>query len=525
MNMIHLTITEALHAPDIVRRFVEERVASRLAASDPTLWGEAAAKRASTRLGWVDAIGRVGAVIERAEELRDALADIDYDRVFLCGMGGSSLAPQVMSIGSKIPLIAVDTMHPDRLDTLLRPSELNHALVIVSSKSGITGETRSQLSLIEHRMKQAGIDPQQRIIAITDPDSALAHHAQQQGYRLVLTDPTVGGRYSALIEFGIVPTILTGASLDRVADDALATLQQCALDDAGNPMLVVAAALAQRAPSDVTAQFVESGHPLLPEWLEQLIAESTGHEGQGLLPLPRTSDTITETAGPVINVTAPDTAPPIPDGDVTVQGSLAAQFVFWELVTATMSTVLGINPFEQPDVERTKEAARNLTRADIPESDHVTIAGGLAVLSTTNPLPSHDLIGLATRLIDASAHAKYVVIQAFLAEPPNDDLERIARTLEATTRTPVTVSYGPQYLHSTGQFHKGGPSGGFFMSVFEEPTVILEVPDTDTSFNWLAEAQSRADVQVLERLGRDTIAIRVSDERSLGDLVEALQTR
>lgn len=522
---INVRLSPNLIAGNIVDSLVSERVASRLANSDPTLWGEHAAERAKQRLGWVDAVSRVEEVLERALSLAEVMRDVDYDRVLLCGMGGSSLAPQVMSVGARLPLIPVDTLHPDRINELLSIEALRRAVIVVSSKSGTTVETRAQLSFVEERLRKAGIESRDRIIAITDPGSDLATHAQSAGYRVVLADPTVGGRYSALIEFGLVPSALAGANLEDVTEEAQAALRQCSIDETSNPMLQVAASLAQVASRSITVQFVEDGLPFLPAWIEQLIAESTGHEGQGILPLPRLSHHVSRTAGPVVEVRSHEPRDPVTHRDgidvLSVAGALPAQFVFWELVTATVSSVLGINPFEQPDVERTKATARKLNPDDIPTTSDVELSPGLFLTNTATPVEA-SLDGLASAIIKHARASTYVVFQAFLSAP-SALLERLARRVETVTGVPSTVSYGPQYLHSTGQLHKGGPSGGFFVNILEDASVELPVPGQDASFNWLNRAAARADLHVLEGLGRAAVAMRLSNEQALDPLIREIE--
>lgn len=520
MSPISLRVHPSLIDEGELQTLIGLRVASRLRDADGTLWGESARVEASQRLGWVTAAHHVAEVIEQATSLKAELQDINYDRVILCGMGGSSLSPQVMTIESAVPLIAVDSIHPDAINAHCSGDDLNRALVIVSSKSGGTSETRAQLALCEKRFKQAGIKAKHRIIVITDPGSELEEYARLRGYRTVLGHPNVGGRYSALTVFGLVPAILAGGNLATLADEVTETVKRICQDTRDNPALQLAVALHHAATTTGTAQFTTGSLLGLPAWIEQLVAESTGKDGKGLLPIPRTVEEVTESGGLRIHVD--DSAyENTPLTDVAVFGGLGAQFFFWEYVTAILCVLMDVNPFNQPDVERTKRTARMMKPGEPLVKKEMVLAPGCSVIEGAGYEAPATFEELAKQLIQSFEQADYFVIQAFTPEAV-PTLTTISALCERLTGVPSTVSYGPQYLHSTGQLHKGGGPGGVFLNIFQEPQSDVPVPGTITTFGWLCQASSLADQQVLRGLGRTVIGLRIETKEVLELLLKHL---
>lgn len=493
---------------------VASKAASRLREADPTLWGKAATAEASERLGWVAAASDIVDVLAQGQELISELSALEYEQVLLCGMGGSSLAPQVMTQSTAVPLVAVDSIHPDFIARVMSPEALARSIVVVSSKSGGTSETRTQLAICEDLMKQNGIDASQRIIVITDPDSELEEHARLRGYRTVLGHPHVGGRYSALTVFGMVPAMLAGADLSDFAPTVFQAVRTFSRDSADNPAIQLASALKVAAEQTGTAQFSTPDLPGLPSWIEQLIAESTGKDGRGLLPIARDKDAVTCSGGMSVILHKQLPTDPATSPAIAVAAPLGVHFYFWEVVASLLCVLLEVNPFDQPDVERTKRAARGMKPGEgLPLHEH-ELSPGLEVTIGLSDQSASTPEEFIEQFLEEARTASYVVIQAFVPEPL-EVLDELGRFIEAETSTPTAVSYGPSYLHSTGQLHKGGQPGGLFMNIFQTPVHDIAVPGTITSLGWLCASAAMADQKVLRGLGRSLTALRISESKTV----------
>ena len=369
------------HIPTLV----EEKFASRLFAQDATLWGPDAESEASVRLSWVGLPRSSRPLVGEISAVRSELNDAGVDRVVLCGMGGSSLAPEVICAAYGVDLVVLDSSSPDQVRGAL--TDLERTVVVVSSKSGSTVETDSQRRAYEQAFTDADIDPATRIVVVTDPGSPLDKQSREAGYRVVNADPDVGGRYSALTAFGLVPSGLAGADIGTLLDEAEAVSDLLGDDDEANPALRLGAAMAGTSPLRNKLVLVDQGSGLhgFPDWAEQLIAESTGKQGTGVLPVVVGDDSAPEVALPPHDVTVarivPDADPDAHPGvisddvaadstgsDVVVSGSLGAQMLLWEAATAAAGRILGINPFDQPDVESAKKAARSMLEGEPEDS-------------------------------------------------------------------------------------------------------------------------------------------------------------
>src|SRR5690606_27126097 len=371
--------------PEAVEKLVSEQVASRIAAKDATLWGPDAEAEASIRLGWTDLHETSRPLLAEIEALSAELRAEGLDRIVLAGMGGSSLAPEVITRTAGVELTVLDTTDPGAVQRALH-DRLERTVLVVSSKSGSTVETDSQRRVFEAAFTAAGIDAASRIVAVTDPGSGLADRAAEAGYRrLFLADPNVGGRYSALTAFGLVPSGLAGADVAALLDGAASVAAQLAADAPDNPALILGAALGASGRDKVAIADAGSGISGFGDWAEQLLAESTGKDGTGILPI-----AVAGTEAPEVRQPASDVLVALlgqPDAAVTsgaaptisVQGSLGAQFLLWEFATAVAGRLLGINPFDQPDVESAKAAARGLLDAPPQPSPPAFAEGGIEV--------------------------------------------------------------------------------------------------------------------------------------------------
>ena len=362
---VTLAIAHEREFEQTLHRAVDDQVASRIADQDPTLWGEAAESEAKKRLAWTSLATTSRPLVEEIATLRAELTERELDHVVLCGMGGSSLAPEVICATAGVELTVLDSSQPDMVRRALN-DRLERSVVVVSSKSGGTVETDSLKRAYEQAFIAAGLDPARHIVVVTDPDSPLDQEATEAGYRVFRADPNVGGRYSALTAFGLVPAGLAGAPIDQLLDEAEAVQPTVAADNGDNPALRLGVALgvANQHGVDKLVLADQTRHGL-GDWIEQLVAESTGKLGKGILPVvvpfenavnfnPSTADTVLVALGS-------SDAPEAQSGwSAGVRGGLGAQMLVWETAVAVAGQLLGINPFDQPDVESAKQAARDL---------------------------------------------------------------------------------------------------------------------------------------------------------------------
>ncbi len=517
------------HVPTLVA----DGFAGGLFAQDATLWGPDAQEESAKRLSWVGLPHTSRPLVGEVAALRGELHDAGVDHVVLCGMGGSSLAPEVICATYGAELTVLDSSSPDQVRTALG-DRLERTVVVVSSKSGSTVETDSQRRAYQQAFRDAGIDPTGRIVIVTDPGSPLDEQSRADGYRVVNADPDVGGRYSALTAFGLVPSGLAGADIGRLLDEAEAVSDLLAADDEANPGLRLGAAIAGTSPLRNKLVLVDQGSGLtgFADWAEQLIAESTGKQGTGLLPVVVADDSAPEVALPPHDVTvvhlADDTAPdPHVDpaehdagsagSDIVVTGTLGAQMLLWEVATATAGRLLGINPFDQPDVESAKTAARTMLDGEPDRSAPDLVDGPVEVR-----VLGGDWLGDATTLKDAVAallaqidgQQGYLAVMAYLDRIEHADLAEVRGTLAHRVRRPVTFGWGPRFLHSTGQFHKGGPAEGVYLQITAEPVEDLAVPGREYTFGRLIAAQSAGDATVLADHGRPVLRVHLTDPRA-----------
>lgn len=502
-------------------------VPRRLTGQDPTLWGRAAEAEAKIRLGWVDTFRRSRELLPQLAELDDELFDLDH--VVLAGMGGSSLAPEVIARTLDRPLTVLDTTDAHQVRAALadRP---DRTVVVVSSKSGTTVETDSHRRTYWQAFLDAGLteaEAGRRFVVVTDAGSPLEEAARRMGAYVVLADPDVGGRYSALTAFGLVPAALLGIDVAELLDQAEA-LAATLGGDTDNPALALGAALGAAATVEVTGDsgagrirdklaLVDDGTGIvgLGDWVEQLVAESTGKQGRGILPVVVETPGAPGTGGPdVLTVTVGGALPPgsVPGGgvrpDIAVNGPLGAQFLAWEYATAIAGQVTGINPFDQPNVAESKEnTSRILAYGPPPKHDPSFVEGHIRVYgSATGTLED----ALRRLLADVDPHG-YLAVMAYLDRFGDFAVSSIRELLAAATDRPVTFGWGPRFLHSTGQYHKGGPPHGSFLQITGEVTDDLAVPGQPYTFGQLQGAQAAGDRQALTGRGRPVLWLHLTD--------------
>jgi transaldolase / glucose-6-phosphate isomerase len=445
----------------------------RLWARDATLW---TGRDESRWLGWLDEPLRMQ---ERMDELQGlAAAAQGFDAFVVLGMGGSSLAPEVLrrTFGGEA-LQVLDTTHPAAVRRLAEALDLERTLFVVSSKSGTTLETRSHL---EFFWKVAG-GRGGSFVAVTDPGSELEGLAQERGFRAVFAgEPTIGGRYSALSVFGLVPATLLGVDVERFLLRVEEMVEACRLDE-GNPGLDLGERLGQGWRDGRDKVQISPNVGGFGLWAEQLIAESTGKEGTGLVPVP---------------VQTPDDGPDRQNEEVRVSDpyELGQEFYRWEFATAVAGSIIGINPFDQPNVQEAKDRTNKV----------------LAGQRGQTPVSDSDMSGSVEELLVEAAPPDYICIQAFIDPAREGELAPlIARARE--TGCVVTHGLGPRYLHSTGQLHKGGPPTGRFIQVLDDPGDELDIPGRDFGFARLIRAQAAGDFASLEERGRPIVRIKLEE--------------
>jgi transaldolase/glucose-6-phosphate isomerase len=440
---------------------------------DPTTWtGADEAKW----LGWLDEPRRMR---ERVGELARFAEGVEADglaTVVLLGMGGSSLAPEVLRLTFGAGSFHVlDTTHPRAIRALADELDLERTLFVVSSKSGSTLETRSHCDFFWKRTRERG----GQFVAVTDPGSALEELARQRGFRHVFAgEPTIGGRYSALSSFGMVPAALMGVDVDRLLAAAEETADACRHDD-DNPGYELGALFGsgwQEGRDKICIAETDGGFGL---WAEQLIAESTGKQGKGLVPAPGESPDGPDRQG---------AEPLLPE-----PYALGSEFFRWEFAVAVAATYLEINPFDQPDVQAAKDKTNEVL--------------------ATGKEPELAAEGSVEELLSQAKEGDYACVQAFVEPSPEHDrrIETLVARLRRESGLVVTHGYGPRYLHSTGQLHKGGPNTGLFLQVVDDPGDELDIPGKPFGFRRLIRAQAAGDFESLVERGRRVARIRIEE--------------
>jgi transaldolase/glucose-6-phosphate isomerase len=480
----------------------DEAFATRLWDRDPTLWFDPPREEISNRLGWLapggrDGLGPIEAFASGANA--EGLTD-----VVLLGMGGSSLAPEVFSAvfsdTGGATLTVLDSTHPGSVRRVADAVDPSTTLFIVASKSGTTLETLSFFRYLWSRVSASVDEPGSRFVAITDPGSSLAELGEERGFRAVFLAPSdVGGRFSALIEFGLVPAALIGVDVGRLLAATDAAAFACGPDVAAdeNPALRLGAALGEFALAgrDKVVFQPQTQFAAFPAWIEQLIAESLGKEGNGILPVADGSSAPADDRLPFTIGIGDPASREQPSIAMSLDDTydLGAAMYILEMATAAAGAVLGVHPFDQPDVQLAKSLA------------HTAMTEGLDGFDVHEwPLGSEETVRDLTELFSGAGPGTYVALQAYL-EPTLATMQRmnaIADVVADGTGSVVTIGYGPRFLHSTGQLHKGGPAGGVFLQIVDRPTDDLEVPEADYTFGQLITAQSYGDQAALRDRGR-----------------------
>ena len=435
----------------------------RIANKDASTWGSKAAAEAAIRLNWVDLPESSQQLLPQIDEIAKRFAS--HSRVVLCGMGGSSLGPEVIALTYKKDIFIFDSTDPNYARHAIG-TDLAHTLVVVSSKSGSTIETASQRALFQGQFESAGLNPADHMLFVTDPGSPLDIQVRSAGYAVINADPNVGGRFSVLSAFGLVPSALIGAPVDQILKDASAEKNDFLNHD--QTILDVAYLLVTQAQQYIAFTDAGSHVPGLSDWIEQLIAESTGKDGIGRLPI-ATEDPARARVGGSFTVAFAGSGT-----DLIVEGPLGAHFIFWEWVTALMGAALKLDPFNQPNVTEAKEQ----TSSALAEWNNVVPA-----LTPACTDKSVEIFGDGQSLKDALAtfiedvrDGGYIAIMAYLDRRDDVKVAELRAILAEKSARPTTFGWGPRFLHSTGQFHKGGQKNGSFLQITGETSTDFEIP-------------------------------------------------
>jgi glucose-6-phosphate isomerase len=463
----------------------------KIAQKDIFTWGTAASAEAAVRLNWID-------LPQSSLTLKSAISELvarfeKKKRLILCGMGGSSLAPEVLAKTFEKEIFIVDSTDPHYLRSAIAGG-LSDSLVIVSSKSGSTLETSSQRTFFEEALKAAGLSPQDHMLFITDPGSPLDIQVRGAGFTVINADPNVGGRFSALSAFGVVPAALAGIDVWKILSDAADAKRDFLVDD--RAIIDVAYLLIEVAGQYVAITDEGSGFPGLSDWLEQLVAESTGKDGRGRLPIV-CEDLVAATKSKafVLNFAQDKNG----YTDLSVVAPLGAQFIFWEWVTALIGVGLEIDPFNQPNVTEAKEQTSTLlsewkisNRVDVPQLTADATDGDIEIFGGASSLKQALL-----KVIDATPKDGYIAIMAYLDRGADSKLAELREIISAKAGRPVTFGWGPRFLHSTGQFHKAGQPNGSFLQVTGGFEIDYEIAGKEFGFATLITAQALGDGRAL----------------------------
>jgi transaldolase/glucose-6-phosphate isomerase len=515
---------------------------------DSSLWFSEPVTEIKDRLGWLILPEIMPEKLEDLVSFADEVKREGIIHLVLLGMGGSSLAPEVFqkTFGYKkdyAGLFVLDSTHPGAVCSMQEMIDLRKTLFLVSSKSGTTLET---LSLFRHFWNEASKvydHPGRYFVAITDPGTPLMNLAQERSFRKIFeAPPDVGGRYSALSVFGLVPAALIGLDIHKLLDKAWIALENnafCLPEDEASGLILGAALGELSETRDKLTFLTSSSLSSFPDWIEQLIAESTGKDGKGLVPVANEPQATIhtydkdrifvglnlegdqdreleerlkdlESAGhPTIRIILEEKA------------DLGQEIFRWEIAVAAIGAIMGIHPFNQPDVQLAKEFTQNIMEENDPEKQKNKEVETFSI---------EEAEGLADALKNWILKAKpgdYIALQAYL-NPLKEvtlALQKVRNELLNCTFLATTLGYGPRFLHSTGQLHKGGPNNGLFLQIVDEPEFNLPVPETSFSFGELISAQSIGDYQALKQRGRRVLRINLRRDviRGLEQLIELIR--
>jgi transaldolase/glucose-6-phosphate isomerase len=535
-----------------VASLIEADAPARLWSHDPTLWttDKAGQEEVGKRLGWLDLPHSSRAALKEIGDFVSQVRGDGLTHVLLLGMGGSSLAPEVLSLvfsptlKGGVTFSTLDSTDPAQVLAADKAFPPEKTLYVVSSKSGGTAEINAMFSYFWERTHHDG----SHFVAVTDPGTSLETLASGHGFRKTFhADATIGGRYSALTHFGLVPAGLLGIDLERLLNRAEWMMSQCGTDVTGsrNPGLVLGAILGQAALEgrDKLSFLADEAVAPLGAWLEQLIAESSGKLGKGILPVDGEQAAGPESYGSDrlfvylrregkldASVKAlQEAGQPVLVFDIADAYDLGAEFYRWEVATAIACAVLGVNAFDQPDVQDAKDRTKTKITAysqlkHFDEGQPLWEKDGIQAFSTMR-LSGTGLENYLQAFVSAARKGDYIAINAYL--PRNPEMAAVLAELRlivrAKTGCATTLGFGPRFLHSTGQLHKGGPNSGLFLQITAEPVEDLEIPGQGMSFGKLERAQALGDYEALAGRGRRILRLNLPSREAVKLLVSALK--
>ena len=466
------------------------KIHRRIAKKDSSTWGPKAAAEAAIRLNWIDLPEQSLALLPEIIQLRKRFQSLN--QIVLCGMGGSSLGPEVISKSYEMQLdkeiFFFDSTDPNYAQHALS-KDLSQTLVIISSKSGSTIETAAARTLFTRAFATAKLPLNEHLLFITDPGSPLDIEARELGLSVVNADPNVGGRFSVLSAFGLVPAGIAGAQIEAILQDARAT--KVDLLEQEEKLLDIAYLILMKSEQYLTFTDAESKLPGLSDWIEQLIAESTGKDGLGRLPIvvaEFNSWKITSSLTISFAGSASDITLPLP---------LGGQFIFWEWLTAIIGAALKIDPFNQPNVTEAKEQTAELLNewgATLPEFKANFLENEIEIYGDGESL----LDALAT-FIEGVKDGGYIAIMAYLDRQADEKVAELRTILTEKSGKPTTFGWGQRFLHSTGQIHKGGQKNGSFLQITGASEIDFPIEGKPFSLQTLLFAQALGDARALEK--------------------------
>lgn len=534
-----------------IRSCMPSNVVARIQARDPSLWSgdKSTQSLISNRLGWLDLprrmphrLGDIGHFVQEAGRA-------GYTHLMHLGMGGSSLTPlvlhQAFPADNPLALTVLDTTDPTAVLKIRQELPMEHTLFISASKSGTTAETAAMQQYFFRALANHGHDAGRSFAAITDPKSPLAEQGRELGFRRVfLNAADVGGRYSALSYFGLVPAALAGVDVAELLSRAGVALNSDGM--AGAVALGATLGELARSGQDKVTLLLPSSLSSFGMWLEQLLAESTGKDGKGILPVAQEPPGDMKAYGRdrvFVHITlaqeADELSPfvesleqaghPVVRLKLADRPELGHQFLHWQLATAVAGAVLEINPFDEPNVKESKQnTGRLLSELEqsgkLPQSVPSLDASPLYFYSGST---AKDAATLLRSFLHQSRAGDYLALQVYLPEEPHTHatLQGLRSRVRDTLQIATTLGYGPRYLHSTGQLHKGGPNTGLFVQLTGDDFEDVPVPGTPCSFGQFKLAQAIGDLQALEGHGRRVLRIHLAGDRAaaLNSLDEAVR--
>lgn len=471
-------------------------ISLRISAKDYTIWGENT--EAKTRMGWVDLPTQSRELLPQLDALSAWARSKNLTEIVLCGMGGSSLAPEVIAATYGKKLTILDSTDPAQILNAV-PEELARSVIVIGSKSGSTIETRSHFAFFVDLLAKANLLPADHIVIITDPNTPLDEIARNEGYRVINANPDVGGRFSALSAFGLVPAALIGVDISILLDDAQEALLTFNQDK--SPASVIAAMLFSDTDQIVNFCDTKSSTPGLSDWIEQLIAESTGKNQVGRLPVVIES---TESRKNDLTIGFADG-----DFDLIIEATLGEHFILWQWVTSLLCYLLKVDPFNQPNVTEAKdrtsviltEITENKFEFEMPVFEDKEIA----VYSNRDIKNLSDFLQLPM---------SYFAVMAYLTRGSEDEIIKIQSKIYSKTNKPTTFGWGPRFLHSTGQFHKGGQQNGAFIQITADSKVDVKIPNQNYTFAQLIMAQALGDAKALTERNLPLIRMHLKNRSS-----------